>query len=126
MLNADKITTAFSRFLQPAESTEVTAGSATEHHITAKWEIISADVCPDCKQIMQPTLCMTTKALVCMPCRIMLPMPNGYTPNPAANTPSMPSEDRSNNAKFNIKLNPMDQVPEGRTSPPPIYFDTYS
>lgn len=125
MLNADKITTAFSRFLEPAESTTVNAGEATGHTITAKWEIISADVCPDCKQIMQPTLCMNTKALVCMPCRIMLPMPNGYVPNPAANSPSMPSEDRSNNAHFNIRLNPMDQVHEGRTSPPPIYFDTY-
>ena len=126
MLNPDKITTAFSRFLHTDQSTGVSASeSGGTTHITAKWEIISADVCPDCKQIMQATVCMNTKALVCMPCRIMLPMPNGYTPNPNSLVPSRPSEDRSNNAHNNIRLNPMDQVSEGRSSPPPIFFDTY-
>lgn len=125
MLNPDKITTAFSRFLPNTDlGSDITASNSGKH-ITAKWEIISADVCPDCKQIMQATLCMNTKALVCMPCRIMLPMPNGYTPNPDSLVPSRPSEDRTNNAHNNIRLNPMDQVAEGRSSPPPIFFDTY-
>jgi hypothetical protein len=123
MLNADKITTAFSRFL-PTESNQTEVVASSNHTINAKWEIISADVCPDCKQIMQATLCMNTKALVCMPCRIMLPMPNGYVPNPNAKVPSMPSEDRAQHSG-NLRINPMDQVAEGRSTPPPIFFDTY-
>lgn len=122
MLNTDKITTAFSRFL-PAEPNVITAKDSG-HKINAKWEIISADICPDCKQTMQAAVCMNTKALVCMPCRIMLPMPNDYVPNPNAIVPSRPSEDRANSAG-NVRINPMDQVAEGRTTPPPIFFDTY-
>jgi hypothetical protein len=59
----------------------VTQVEASETTITARaWDVKGNGFCPDCGKIMKASTCLGNKVLLCEPCRIVLPMPNNYTP----------------------------------------------